>query len=95
MRKMGSCYECPRCGFEKETVFHALISYPAAMAYWFASPLGLRCDSIQGDSFHDWFFSLKSKLDAQQLCIVGMISWCIWNNRNDVIHEKAISILGL
>lgn len=76
-RNMRSDAVCPRCGFEKETIFHAIVSCPAAIACWFVSPLSLRRDQSINGSFADWFFSLNKKLDHEQMCIVAMVSWSI------------------
>lgn len=40
-RGLGSDPSCLTCGFENETVVHALIACPVAVASWFVSPLGL------------------------------------------------------
>lgn len=50
-RGMGSDHSCPLCSFEKETVFHALIAYPAVLATWFVSPLSFRCDQLTNGTF--------------------------------------------
>lgn len=77
---------CPICGFNMEIVLHALIACLVAVVSWFACPLRLRCERMSSSSFVDWFLSLKSILDLDQLGIVAMVAWCIWNERNNVLY---------
>lgn len=79
-RGMGFDPSCPLCGCEKETFFHALIMCPAALASWFVSPLGFRCDQLNG-TFAEWFDSLKKHLDEDQLGVTAMVAWSVWCGR--------------
>lgn len=77
---------CPVCGFQMENVLHSLTACPAAAVAWFMCPLGLHAEEVGGESFFHWFQSLCNKLNREQLCIVAMIAWGVWNGRNASIH---------
>lgn len=49
------------------------------------SPLGLGCEHVLHGTFVDWFSS-HQQLDSKQLCVMTMVSWSIWFNRNGVVH---------
>lgn len=57
-----------------ESIVHALMFCPAAVAMWFSSPLGLRCDGLNCASFFRLDYYLKSVLDKDQMGIVAIIS---------------------
>lgn len=87
---MGGDPSCPICGFDNETVMHALLCCPAAVASWFVCPLGFRNESITGGSFVYWFTSLKAILDKEQLDVAAMVAWSIWSSWNSAIHGEKV-----
>lgn len=79
---------CPCCGEETETVVHALLKCTVAISAWFSSTLGLRNQNLVEPSFLGCIANIMKHLNKDQMEILTMIAWSIWNRRNDVVHGR-------
>lgn len=87
-RGIGFENTCPVCSEAVEDVYHALVGCQAAKVSWFACVLGLHSDRVNTNDFTSWFIELAKKLHVEQVEIVAMVAWEIWNVRNSQVHEE-------
>jgi len=74
---------CPCCGDGRETTVHALLQCEDVKRVWFASPLGLRVDSLsEVTSLVQWMEQCVSILDEKAMGMLCAITWSVWHRRN-------------
>lgn len=87
---------CPVCNLEQETSLHALVSCQFAIAVWATSCIGIF--SPAAGTFLAWWNAVCNKFKADDVCVVAMTLWAIWNNRNDWVwngkHAPAVRVIG-
>jgi hypothetical protein len=89
-RHMILDHTCTLCGLGEESVHHALIRCPHAVALWDAMRENWELPTQEDlrDSEPEWIFRLLYKLpDVQRLASL-MIMWRIWYARNEGTHQK-------
>lgn len=87
---------CPICGRLPETVTHALLLCDDAKLVWFASPLGLRVESLRGVStLSQWIDQYcVDTLDDEAMGVVCATMWALWHRRNAwVFHSKGMDCM--
>ncbi|KAM6584214.1 hypothetical protein CsatB_011216 [Cannabis sativa] len=83
---------CPVCNNHEETIFHALVSCPAAALCWNRVGIGTVVNQQQ-ENFFDWCSSVFLVLDADQRRLLIALCWSLWNARNDrVWNNKLVSV---
>lgn len=91
-----SGYNCPVCGEEPESFFHALISCNFALSvwsFWQDCPMHLL---LNVRDFIDLVYQICSSSCAIHLEFFFAISWSIWYNRNLLAHnEKSLPSLQI
>lgn len=95
LQKLGTSSECPTCGCGpcgEESICHALITCPVAVAVWFLSLFGFRCDNVVTGLLSEWYLSLVKSMDKDSLCRAVMIIWQIWNHHNSALHDSGAPI---
>ncbi|XBH54147.1 hypothetical protein VPH35_076510 [Triticum aestivum] len=78
---------CTICGWEDESIYHALVNCPKARAFRFAMRDAW---NIPGEEFFrctgpDWFLILLDQLGSSVLEQVTFMFWRAWHLRNDLI----------
>ncbi|KAL5577921.1 hypothetical protein UlMin_019620 [Ulmus minor] len=73
-RGMNIDLSCFRCGFGRETIFHALWRCPAAKNYWKTS------------CFHGLVVQEDERDILGYFCLFLTLIWQIWNSRNKALH---------
>jgi hypothetical protein len=89
---LGTHGNCPLCGRERESSFHALLVCPNAPAFWDSMqkqwPLPNRTDiTCTGD---EWFLHLLAHSQPQIRDMIIMALWRTWHLRNELSHVKSI-----
>lgn len=91
---IGHCSSCTLCGHEIEDLAHVLQDCPFAKDVWMlVLPRQLE-QRLFSSPFPYWFslnLCFQGQLQDSGLswpCLFGLISWCIWKNRNLSIFQK-------
>jgi hypothetical protein len=83
---------CIRCG-KNEDDFHLFFDCKFTQAVWFASPIGLRVESLHHlgkTQLQDViYYILCSCKNNNTLQIMLCILWCIWKARNDLLFNRS------
>ncbi|KAF4348392.1 hypothetical protein F8388_000662 [Cannabis sativa] len=89
---------CPVCGEEEETIFHLLWKCNLAKAIWFNTPMGLRAELVDVNSWEqwkDWFmadFNRPPNLTFQEMLITALcVVETMWFERNSTVHVETRS----
>lgn len=93
---------CVLCGIELESIFHVFIDCLVIRSCWNILNIGVEVDGFV--SFPDWVCPHMKILSKDNICLLIMLCWSIWNAKNDklwnnmyanpwAITEKARSLL--
>lgn len=74
---------CPVCNNEQETAIHSLVSCRFARLCWTHS--GYMVNIQNFTSFTHWMNMAIEIFTGEELKLIGMICWSIWNNRNEIV----------
>ncbi|KAL5579343.1 hypothetical protein UlMin_011785 [Ulmus minor] len=90
-RGMNIDPSCFRCGFGRESIFHALWNCPAARNYWKASSFhGLIVQEDERDMLGG-LMRIHGLISEKDFCLFLTLIWQIWNSRNKALHlEKCL-----
>ncbi|KAM7499591.1 hypothetical protein LguiA_024005 [Lonicera macranthoides] len=78
---------CPNCNIAEEFEFHAFIDCVQVRKIWAVSCFG--DVSSFANSFLDWWNAVCNRFKIKDICVIAMILWAIWNQRNHwVWNEK-------
>jgi hypothetical protein len=69
---------CPMYGKEAESTIHAIWSCAATQTVWNGCPTRIYKCSVMEGGFLALFGSLSSRLEKEELELVGMVAQCIW-----------------
>ena len=100
--------QCCLCQEESETLDHLFFSCPTARAIWFGSSWALRSDLLTFNSYQDIAkficeppIAANTSPSDKELCVQTSIQFaltldCIWNLRNQVLHNNSqVNILNI
>ena len=76
---------CPICNDNVEDVIHILIKCPFARRAWNLSRIGDRSGDVV--TIEDWWMQIIQGQDKMNTNLAAMVSWSLWNNRNDVVWK--------
>jgi hypothetical protein len=89
-RHLETVSTCRLCGLTEEDSYHALVLCPTAMKIWECMgevwPIPATT-SIQHTG-QEWLFDLLSSVSKDAMNMIIMVTWRIWQLRNDVLHGK-------
>ena len=74
---------CPMCNDGVEVTLHLLVRCPHARNAW--------CQSLLGDrggianSFASWWQLIVRVQNQENINLVAMLCWCLWNARNELV----------
>ncbi|KAK0606918.1 hypothetical protein LWI29_006286 [Acer saccharum] len=86
IRKVVDDPVCFRCRNHAETVSHALFWCPASRKVWRCSAFSNIISAFKKFSGFDTLIGLFCWLDKADFSLVCVISWSIWNDRNEALH---------
>ncbi|XP_073288522.1 uncharacterized protein [Primulina huaijiensis] len=78
---------CPRCHYFPEHSFHALWNFSGAKYVWLESAMWLILARFKGRSFMDLWSWITLNGTRDDLGSVAMVSWSIWLDRNQLVHQ--------
>uniref|UniRef100_A0A803PLJ8 Reverse transcriptase zinc-binding domain-containing protein n=1 Tax=Cannabis sativa TaxID=3483 RepID=A0A803PLJ8_CANSA len=79
---------CSGCGYDKESVSHALIGCPRAKSIWKASSFKQFYMSHYRSDIKDFLLQAFQMLNKQNFQIFITFIWQIWNTRNSNLFKK-------
>lgn len=78
-----------RCGEADESVEHMIMRCVDSVRVWYASPLRLEPDKVNGRSFRDWVeVLLTRKKEEEWWAMFWMVCWSIWKGRNAWVFDR-------
>lgn len=86
-RHISSYPFCPFCHQHVETSVHALFKCHAISFIWSEGPFNMDID-LPVQNFQHLFQLLKDKLDGDTFHLACLISWKIWELRNNFVHDN-------
>jgi hypothetical protein len=91
-RHLETIGTCRLCGITDEDSFHALITCPSATKVWdcMRDVWSLPRNEEIKNSGQEWLFDLLSSVSEEVRNMIIMLTWRIWQLRNDLIHDKGI-----
>ncbi|GLT80072.1 hypothetical protein SLA2020_515330 [Shorea laevis] len=89
-RRVEVDLDCPMCGMEQESVFHCLVACAASRAVWMGCSLNLRISNFNGDNFASFLDYMLDLLQQDQLELLCVLCWKIWNSRNDALWNARL-----
>ncbi|XP_050233408.1 uncharacterized protein LOC126681895 [Mercurialis annua] len=85
---------CPVCGCEDESACHLFISCRFAQECWRSA--GIAFVSYAGTRVVDWVKSWLVVADKESACVISMVCWHIWSNRNSIVwSDKRLEVLDV
>ncbi|XP_050238088.1 uncharacterized protein LOC126687573 [Mercurialis annua] len=85
---------CPVCGCEDESACHLFINCRFAQDCWRSA--GIAFVSYAGTKVVDWVKSWLVVADKESACVISMVCWHIWSNRNSIVwSEKRLEVLDV
>ncbi|KAL5567427.1 hypothetical protein UlMin_030591 [Ulmus minor] len=81
-------WNCFRCGFGRETIFHALWRCPAAKKYWKASCFHRLIVQEDERDILGCLMRIHGLLPKKDFCLFLTLIWQIWNSRNKALHME-------
>ncbi|KAL3820839.1 hypothetical protein ACJIZ3_006744 [Penstemon smallii] len=80
---------CPRCGYELETITHCLLKCAYARQVWALSGLPYGKYNCDLDDVEQWFKLAYTRMDLKEFGYFATICWWLWFSRNKWIWEKS------
>lgn len=83
LKKVDCPLNCTLCATGIETVKHLFVDCAFTKRIW--ELLGLDITSPSASSFGEWASAIMNKYQSEQICLIIITCWSVWNMRNDKI----------
>ena len=83
---------CPICNDSIEDVTHALVKCLYARRVCCQTLVGDRSGVV--DMFGNWWKQILQSQTKENINLAAMITWCLWNNRNDFVWNGKCKSYG-
>lgn len=83
LRRVDLCSLCPVCNLSDELAVHALVSCDFRKLCW--EKIEFMRGVYNGSSFTEWFSEKLQNHNSDELKVLSMVCWSLWNNRNNIV----------
>ena len=92
MKKIDISDVCSVCNDSVEDIPHALVKCSYARKVWCQSGIEDRSGGVV--MFEDWWKKIIQSQKMEDVNLAAMISWSLWNNKNDVVWNDRCKPFG-
>ena len=78
---------CVLCGQRQEHYWHLFYNCPYSSSCWTVA--NVVKPTLTTDEFPVWLLKLIDDLDPVVMCLIAMILWCVWRQRNQKLWENS------
>lgn len=84
--------ECPICSNVPESIDHILFGCIRAREIWRTTSNKVYLDKNFNSSFVDRWWKINSSTSMDELELIAVTCWSIWNDRNKIIHGEIVPL---